>query len=138
MKALSNRSYFFDKGIRFECLQCGRCCTGRPGTVYVSRSEITAIAQYLRTSESDLIRRFLYPFKDSYSVKEEADGRCMFYRDGCQIYAVRPNQCKTYPFWFSAMRSKAAWDYATGSCPGIGRGHLFSREEILDILQTTF
>lgn len=129
------RSYFFDGGIRFECLCCGACCTGSPGVVYVNDSEIIAIAGYLGVSEADFRRRCLYSFRDRYSIQEHSDGRCLFYEAGCRIYPVRPLQCRTYPFWVENMRSRYHWRRVRRECPGIGVGRLYDRPEILAILQ---
>ena len=35
---------WFQAGLRFECSQCGDCCTGAPGYVWVNREEINALA----------------------------------------------------------------------------------------------
>jgi len=132
------QSYFFDAGLYFECLQCGACCTGTPGTIYVSDREIDAIRQFLAIPAACLIQDHLYAFRDSYSIREHADGRCHFYEDGCRIYPVRPHQCRTYPFWLSNLRSRKAWKKTAAQCPGIGSGRFYDRERILGIVQTTF
>jgi uncharacterized protein len=125
------RAAFFDDGISFACTQCGRCCTGETGTIYVTRSELTAIAGYLQVRKAEVIARDLYPFKDSYSIRELPDGRCRFFQDGCTIYAVRPFQCRSFPFWFDNLRSAARWDQVRRMCPGVGQGRRFSKEEIM-------
>ncbi|WP_296458322.1 hypothetical protein [Rubinisphaera sp.] len=38
---------WYKDGLKFECTQCGNCCTGGPGAVWVSEEEIQAIAEYL-------------------------------------------------------------------------------------------
>ena len=132
---LSNRSYFFDAGLRFTCKQCGHCCTGEHGTIYVTDKEISTISSYLKITKKELIRSSLYPYKDSYSIAEDEHGNCLFYANGCRIYPVRPTQCRTYPFWFGLLRSKSHWEKAQRECPGIGQGKLYSKREILDILE---
>jgi uncharacterized protein len=134
---LDRRSYFFDAGIRFQCQQCGSCCTGEPGTIYVTPDEIKALAAHLRLDVEAFTRRYLYPFQDSFSIGEHADGRCLFYDDGCTIYPLRPHQCRTYPFWFSNLRSEERWRAIRKACPGIGLGRLRRRDEILAIVRTT-
>lgn len=129
--------YFFDRGLRFRCRQCGRCCTGDPGTVYVAPDEITAIAAYLGTDLRTLTSSMLYPFRDSYSIREDEHGNCLMYDTGCRIYPVRPRQCRSYPFWFTNLRSRYAWKQTASQCPGIGKGPLFSRDEILAFLDGT-
>jgi hypothetical protein len=125
----------FDQGIRFACLQCGKCCTGEPGTVYVAPDELRPLAAFLGLSVSTLIEECLYPFRDSFSIREEPGGDCLFYDRGCTVYPVRPSQCRTFPFWVKNLRSEFAWRQVCLECPGIGQGRLFSREEILDILE---
>ena len=60
---------------------------------------------------------------------------CIFLRkiDGqkkCIIYQVRPNQCRTWPFWSSNLVSPDTWNEAAQGCPGINRGKFYSFEEI--------
>ena len=134
---LAQQAYFFDEGLSFECRKCGDCCTGAPGTIYVSRDEIDAIAGHLKIPVKQFCSRYLYPYRDSYSICEDRQGRCLFYNDGCLIYALRPSQCRTFPFWFSNLRSQKRWQQVAVHCPGIGRGRHFSKDEILQIVQTT-
>ncbi len=136
MDRLYNRSYFFDKGPRFECQRCGACCTGAPGTIYVDKNEVDRIAKYLSARTSCFIEKYLYPFRDGYSIREYTDGRCFFYNGGCTVYPVRPSQCKTFPFWVENLRSPKKWRRMSGECPGIGQGPLYSREQILEIVRS--
>jgi Fe-S-cluster containining protein len=129
-----HRRYFFDDGIRFECLRCGACCTGDPGIIRISLREVHLLADFLKISIPDLTRMHLRPITSGFSIAEEADGTCRFYDQGCRIYPVRPLQCRTYPFWFSQMRSMRQWGKARCLCLGIGTGNLYSREHILDML----
>ena len=133
--SLAKNSYFFDQGLRFGCLKCGACCVGEPGTIYVTDAEIGTIAAWLNQSVDAFTAQYLYPFKDSYSIKEDEQGRCLFFEDGCTIYAIRPLQCRTFPFWFSNLRSQHRWQRIKNECPGIGRGRLYSREEILKLVR---
>lgn len=128
-------TYFFDSGIRFSCQKCGTCCTGEPGTIYVSSQEIQQIADFLHLSVQDLINQALYPYTNSYSIKERLEGSCFFYDRGCSIYPVRPAQCRSFPFWTKTLRSAYAWKQAARACPGIGNGRLYTRDEILGILE---
>ena len=137
MKRLSNRSYFFDQGVRFECQRCGACCTGDPGIIYVNKNEVERIAKYLAVQASCCIEKYLYPYGTGYSIKEHADGRCLFYKDGCTIYPVRPDQCETFPFWFENLRSLKKWQRVSRECPGIGLGPLYSKEQILEIVRSS-
>ena len=136
MNPLDQRPYFFDEGIRFACTRCGACCTGAPGVVRVDEPEIAGIAAYLGISAARVLEDYLYPLgKRTQHQKRTADGSCLFFRDGCRIYPVRPRQCRTFPFWFANLRSQARWEAIRSECPGIGTGRLYTRADILDILQ---
>jgi Fe-S-cluster containining protein len=137
-KDLQEPAYFFDDGLRFECQRCGGCCTGEAGTIYIARDEIGPIAAALKVTRTELIRGWCYPFRDSFSLREKEDGQCCLYDHGCTIYAVRPRQCSTWPFWFDIMRSETRWQKAACKCPGIGRGRLHSREEILGRIAASY
>lgn len=131
------RSYFFDGGLHFECTQCGGCCTGAPGLVRVSTEELKAITALLDTNQADLIKAGIVErFEEAYRLYESPDdGSCVFFKDNrCQIYAARPLQCRTWPFWLENIRSEQKWREAARHCLGIGRGRLFSKEEILALL----
>ncbi|MFC1825961.1 YkgJ family cysteine cluster protein [Thermodesulfobacteriota bacterium] len=135
---IRHRSYFFDQGLFFECLRCGACCTGDPGTVRVHHSEIERIARFLAMRGSSFVEKYLEPFRENFSIREDQDGRCYFYQDGCTIYPVRPSQCQTFPFWFENLRSSKKWNQISRECPGIGRGRFFPKEQILEIVHSTF
>ncbi len=137
-KGFSEPRCFFDAGVRFECRRCGACCTGESGTIYAAADEIEPIAAYLEVSAEELKTRYGYPYRDSISFREEADGRCCFYAEGCRIYPVRPRQCRSYPFWFDIMRSEKRLMEAARQCPGIGKGRLFTREEILARIEESY
>jgi Fe-S-cluster containining protein len=136
MKApFPDRTYFFDAGLRFECTQCGQCCTGAPGDIDVNDAEIDAIARHQGIDRASLVERYLRRSPAGRSIRERANGDCLFLEEGrCTIYKVRPHQCRTYPFWVDHLRSERAWREAGRECPGIGRGRLYTRAEILEIL----
>ena len=125
--------YFFDAGVRFECTQCGKCCTGAPGSVRVSDAEIAALANLLAVSRDEFSRLFIRKLDGiGLSLTERDDGNCIFFKDGkCGVYSMRPAQCRTYPFWLKNLRSDEAWQRAAADCPGIGSGPLRDRDEIL-------
>ncbi len=136
MNRLYDRSYFFDQGLRFKCKSCGTCCTGDPGIVYVGKSEVARIAKYLSVKVSSFIEKNLYPFRAGFSIREHSDGRCLFYKNECMIYPVRPCQCESFPFWFENVRSLKQWRLVSKECPGIGNGQMYSKEQILRIIHS--
>ena len=134
MNNLHNRPYFFDQGLCFQCQLCGACCIGEPGFIFVDKNEVVQIAEYLSQQTSCFIDDCFYPFRTGYSIREHADGRCLFYEDRCTIYPVRPTQCKTFPFWFENLRSPKKWRRVTRECPGIDKGPLYSKEQIMEFI----
>ena len=138
LSRMKNRPYFFDKGIRFACRQCGECCTGEPGIVYADKEEIFSMASYLEIPVEVFEERFTKPFLDGVTIREVDDGRCIFYENGCVVYPVRPLQCRTFPFWFQNMRSMKAWKETCKRCAGIGEGLLYTKEEILQTIAESY
>jgi len=134
-KAIKDRPYFFDGGLRFECTGCGKCCTGESGTIFINDTEATAIARTLGLSKKKLLETHAYPMKGGHSIRERENGDCVFL-DGkmCRIYEARPTQCRTFPFWPEVLRSEEKWKQAARDCEGIGQGRLYSRDEIMRIL----
>ncbi len=132
--ALNERAYFFDDGLRFECQNCGACCNGEPGIIYVLQQELRPIAAAIDLPMDTFISCCLYPYGMSYSIKEDDSGRCIFYEGGCSIYPVRPTQCRTFPFWFCYLRSEDGWAEAAKRCPGVNKGRLYTKEEIMQCL----
>lgn len=125
---------FYAKGLQFECLGCGRCCTGFPGYVYLSEGDIRAAAGYLRAAHGSFIEKYtrvVAVFNERrLSLTEKKNDHCIFWDDGCSIYPARPYQCRTFPFWERQLVSKGEWEKASGGCPGINRGRVYSKEEI--------
>lgn len=128
-----DRPYFFDGGLRFECTRCGHCCSGTPGKVFLTDEEAEQIAGFLKLDPAAFRKEYLVtaPYSEA-SLREIPGNDCVFLVEGkCSIYEVRPEQCRTYPFWLGILRSKEAWDKEAGECPGMGKGRLYTKEEII-------
>ena len=74
------------------------------------------------------------------SLIEFRNGDCVFFDSksrGCQVYEVRPRQCRTWPFWTSNVRTPEAWQRTCRDCPGANHGPLVSLHEMrarLDVI----
>ena len=108
------------------CEACeGRCCTGESGYIYVTKSEIFAIAELLGIDVNEFALKYLFKKGYRYSIKERKVGdsyECVFYdkgNNGCRIYEARPKQCRTFPFW---DYFKTRLDELKEECPGIVDG----------------
>jgi Fe-S-cluster containining protein len=112
---------WYSQGLRFECTGCGKCCTGSPGYIWVNQEEIDQMSEFLQLSVADFCRRYLRHVKGRYSLLEMPRSYdCIFLKDRkCQIYAVRPTQCRTFPWWTKNLKSEQDWKEAARFCEGI-------------------
>lgn len=119
-------SPWFRPAVPFRCLgpECGDCCSGKhgPGAVWVNDSEIESLATHLGLSVAEFTLTHLRAVNGHFSLREKPNFDCTFYEagKGCTVYAARPSQCRTYPFWSKVMAAKWKWDSEAEVCPGIG------------------
>ena len=145
---------WYADGLSFTCSQCGNCCTGGPGYVWISEVEIDRLADFLQMPRLEVLKRYCRKIGGRISFKERILGPqrhdCVFLeeiestqydpRAGrevrttkriCRVYDVRPLQCRTWPFWPENLDSRRAWNAAARKCPGMSRpGRDFTREQI--------
>jgi Fe-S-cluster containining protein len=123
---------WYQDGLRFRCTRCGDCCTGEPGNVWVNAEEIAAIAELRGESAREVTARFTALGHRGRTLREKGNGECVFYDQGkgCTVYAVRPRQCRTWPFWASNLETPEDWERTKAVCPGSGHGQLISADEI--------
>ena len=103
---------WYEDGLQFTCTQCGKCCTGDPGYVWVDDAEITALAKVRGEKEHEFRALYTRSAKGQVTLREKANGDCVFYdkQKGCTVYRARPRQCRTWPFWESNLESQTTWD----------------------------
>jgi Fe-S-cluster containining protein len=106
--------------LRFRCQRSGNCCARPGGTVRVGPEDVTRIAAHLEMTEAAFRSRYVAASGDRL-----ADGlgdRCVFLEDGrhtrCGIYAVRPERCRSWPYW-DEHRDPVRLAEAARLCPGI-------------------
>lgn len=158
---------WYAEGLKFTCTQCGQCCTGGPGYVWVTDEEVRRVAEHLRLTFEETRRRYCRKIGGRVSFKERrqpnGDHDCIFLQEipapagqaqgakelapgaalpvkrrGCSIYGVRPLQCRTWPFWADNLESKERWDHTARRCPGMNDGRRhFSVEQIHAIRDAT-
>lgn len=127
---------WFAPGLAFACTQCGNCCTGSPGYVWVTDDEIAAIAQHLDKPLGEIRLMHTRPARGRTSLVEFANGDCTFFDPRsrrCTIYEVRPLQCRTWPFWSSNVATAEAWSRTQATCPGAGQGDFVPVERVLEL-----
>ncbi|HEX8323690.1 MAG TPA: YkgJ family cysteine cluster protein [Tepidisphaeraceae bacterium] len=138
---------WYAEGLKFQCTQCGNCCTGGPGYVWVSDVEIDRFAASLNMERTAFLKKYCRLINGNVSLKENRNLRgeydCVFLKeidieaDGrigkkrvCTAYDVRPLQCRTWPFWDGLLGSPKSWQAAKKTCPGLDRGRTFTQEQI--------
>ncbi len=141
----SQREWFDDDPVRFECTLCGNCCTGPSGFILFSREEGERIARRLGIAYAEFYERYTHDTPAGRSFQEtrfiESDGSvkhdCVFLdrvsepgKLVCSLYEDRPTQCRTFPFWPEHMGSRRSWRMLAKSCEGIGRGAFVPTSEI--------
>ena len=121
LKVIEDTAPWYQEGLRFECTGCGQCCTGSPGYIWVDEDEIVEIANFLNLSIDELASRYLRRVKGKISLLELPKSYdCTFLKDKkCQIYPVRPTQCRTFPWWPRNLKSEKDWQEAARHCEGI-------------------
>jgi len=124
---------WFAAGLRFECTQCGDCCSGPEGYVWVNQAEIDQLAAAVGMEPGEFEAALVRRVGVRRSLRERAGGDCVLL-DGqtrrCTAYEARPRQCRSWPFWDSNLRSPQAWSEAAAGCPGCNSGPLVPLETI--------
>lgn len=143
-------STWYSTGLHFTCTQCGNCCTGGPGYVWITEEEIAKLAAELKLSVPETMRKFCRKIGERYSLKEHrnsaglydcvflkeipaepaADGQIPLPKRVCTIYNARPLQCRTWPFWAGNLASPESWTRAGDRCPGLNNGRKFTKKQI--------
>ena len=124
---------WYKDGLNFTCSQCGGCCTGAPGVVWVTDEELQQIAQYLDKPIGEIRLFHTRLMRGRVSLTEYQNGDCTFFdpeKRHCKVYSVRPIQCRTWPFWQSNVSSPKKWSDVCEQCPGAGQGAFFSLQEV--------
>ncbi|MEM7230995.1 MAG: YkgJ family cysteine cluster protein [Planctomycetota bacterium] len=124
---------WYQDGLNFSCTECGKCCTGDPGYVWVSKGEIERLAKTAGLSVSKFSSRYVRAVGRRYSLTEHENGDCVFWDPdgrGCKVYEARPTQCRTFPFWPEVLKNRKSWDETADECPGVNTGRLYPVEEI--------
>jgi uncharacterized protein len=100
----------------------------------VNKEEIEALCEMSgEQSVEEFERKYVRKIGIRKSLKEFPNGDCVFFDNqnrSCTVYAERPRQCRTWPFWDSNLKNEQAWRETCEICPGSGNGKLYSLESI--------
>ena len=108
---------------RFECVAgCTNCCT-HPGDVFLTELDTKRIAHHLGLSTEEFFDQHCEKRDGKIRIADPAKEACRFVTaTGCSIHAVKPLQCRTFPYWPEYVSSKRSWKNLRYFCPGIGVG----------------
>ena len=82
-----------------DCLGCGVCCVGRPGTVLLEEHDIE---RWRQLGRQDLIDALVPGHFSRPALPSDETGRCAYQgtawsRAACSVYAIRPSVCAEVP-----------------------------------------
>ncbi len=89
---MTKETWYQEKGLRFKCTECGKCCSGTPGYVWVNEEEIEEIARFLKLTPKEIKQRYTRRVGSRLSLTElKPNFSCVFLKDNkCKVYGARP------------------------------------------------
>src|SRR5687768_4609383 len=76
---------WYTDGLRFMCTQCGNCCTGGPGFVWISVEEVVRLARHLKLSPEEVVEKYCRKVDGKFSLRERRNARgeydCIFLKE---------------------------------------------------------
>ncbi len=125
---------WWKNGVQFSCQGSGQCCTshGEYGFVFLTKKDRQAIALHLKIPTVEFTRKYCDKYHGAFHLKEDPKNPdCLFLKNkGCSVYAARPTQCRTWPFWPEVMSPKAWKKEIVSFCPGVKKGRIVPAKEI--------
>ncbi|HNX58885.1 MAG TPA: YkgJ family cysteine cluster protein [Spirochaetota bacterium] len=83
----------------FTCSRCGSCCREH-GFVFFSDNEVDICAKHVGLYRYEFIDRFLTSTFRGFAHEVSSGGQCIFLESGgCVLHDVKPEQCRSFPFW---------------------------------------
>lgn len=119
--AESVKEIWFEEGLRFKCTGCGGCCTGTPGYVYLSQTDLERLAEHFKMSQKEFAETYTQKEGEFYVLRDRPGSYdCTFLKNNrCSVYEARPTQCRTFPWWAYHLNEKKDWEEAAKRCEGI-------------------
>ena len=121
----------------FSCTRCGDCCR-TPGIVELDLEELEALGHFLGQTPAQLLRELPLTWRPAdQNFELVAVASCpLLAPDGhCSVEPVKPQQCRSYPFWPEITDTRRAWRAEARRCEGIDHpaGHGYPRDEVVRI-----
>jgi Fe-S-cluster containining protein len=103
---------------------------GEYGYVYLTLADRQRLARHFGISTREFTRQYCQKVEGLWCLRDFT-AACRFLEGTkCQVYEARPGQCRTWPFWPEVMGAKVWSREVAAYCPGIGKGRLWTAEEI--------
>ncbi|RZA09338.1 MAG: YkgJ family cysteine cluster protein [Proteobacteria bacterium] len=128
---------WWKNGVQFECQGSGRCCVSRDGYgyVYVTLEDRRRFAKFFNLSLREFTKEYCEKDDGIWKIRDFTSA-CRFLKENrCSVYEARPTQCRTWPFWPETMKARAWKEEVAAYCPGVGKGRVWTAEEIKEQLR---
>lgn len=131
------------EGLRFQCQPgCIKCCDMR-GYVYITENDLIRLAEYTGMTPAEFEAKYVFRTRHLLRLRKPRNRQCHFLTNsGCTVHAVKPVQCRLYPFWPELVMHPDVWEYeGRRKCPGIGKGELIqigTAVEIAEEMKTAY
>ena len=104
----------------FKCQNSGNCCK-TPGYVYVSQSDINAMANNLNLPVHMFKRFFVTRINGWHAIAgPNFRSQCFLSDDNlCEVYHSRPKKCRTYPDWDYIWENDESLIKESQACKGL-------------------
>lgn len=136
---METKQEWWRQGVQFQCQGSGKCCTshGEFGYVFLTLEDRQRMAKVLKMRTGEFTKKYCQKTGGIWHLIEEKGKPDCLFLDGkrCGIYEGRPTQCRTWPFWPEVMEAKSWKKDVVHFCPGVGKGKIYSGEEIEAILR---
>lgn len=124
----------YENGIQFQCQGSGNCCVARGGYgyVYLTKTDRQNMAKELGLTTLQFTKQYCVKEDSIWKLKDGPTENCVFLQDRrCTVYAGRPTQCRTWPFWPETLNARTWTKEIAQFCPGVGKGKIWSKAEVL-------
>ena len=95
------KDVWYAGGLRFQCTQCGDCCSGAEGYVWVNQAEIDALAGAMDRSRNYIVNQAIEQYLEANTWQMER------IRDG--IAATREGKVAPAGEVFAGIAAKHGW-----------------------------
>jgi len=89
---------WWDDGLYFSCLGCGKCCGGEPGFIWLDLKEAQKIAEFLGIEAPFFLATYTHKKLGRISIKEKENGDCQFLAGEVRDLSGQASSMQIVPF----------------------------------------